>query len=723
MIQQNKISIVLIFLQLAALVAPCQRKKSAAVPELPPANLHAEIRVWTKSYGDSIVIRWGPTADWAWTNLNFNGYTIERIDLSEAKHPKKELITAQPLKPLTLDQFKTNFSKNDKYAAIAAQCLYGKNFSVNLRKGQGGQVDKASVWNSRYTYALQVADYDARVAKAEALRFTDTKVQKNGIYIYRIYASKPSSQGKIDTGNVMVQNERTSVRSKPHIGEIISRDRVTELHWDRAQQEQYSGYFIERSVDGSRFTALNQDPYFSSRPDSSQVARDSIQKKIFALLKEKQVFIDSLPVNYKKYYYRIHGINAFAENSDYSDTVIAMGVDLTPPAAAIVQNPVFSGGKKILLKWKKPLKEKDFKGYVVTRAHLVNGPYVSLTPTLLDPQATQFTDTAAFAHGQNFYIVLVVDTAGNTASSIPAMGLVPDHTPPVAPLGLKGFIDRDGHVHLSWNRNTEEDLKGYKVYFANSNEHVYSQVTIQPTSDTVYTDSITLRTLTKTIWYKVVAVDENNNHSPYSLPVSLRKPDIVPPVPPLASKIRVDTGGVQVDWIQSPSEDVVGYIVYRKEKNAGWIAIGHFKHDSTKKSFHFTDASLKPFQDYSYCAEAVDEDSLHSAKSTPVNAAVKTIPDLPPLKTLTATYDTKVKQVQLKWQFNDNGSYFFVLYKATGSDPLARFHSADSKTDQYSDNVDNNMNGNIRYAIQVLYKDKRGRTQISEPVTVPVSSR
>jgi hypothetical protein len=64
----------------------------------------------------------------------------------------------------------------------------------------------------------------------------------------------------------------------------------------------------------------------------------------------------------------------------------------------------------------------------------------------------------------------------------------------------------------------------------------------------------------------VVAVDWNNNHSGYSLALRLKKPAMVAPIAPLAEKVYVDTAGVQIDWIPSPSEEVVRYIIYRKEE-------------------------------------------------------------------------------------------------------------------------------------------------------------
>jgi fibronectin type 3 domain-containing protein len=703
---------------------------AASASPTSPASLRASIRVLARSYGDSIIVRWAPTNNWAWSSLNHTGYLIERIDLSEARHPKRELLTPKPIKPLTLDQMKTVFDRNDKYAAIAAQCLYGRNFSVGIRKGQGGLEDKANVWKDRYAFAMDVADFDGQVAKAEAMRFTDTKVQKNGIYIYRVFAAQPPLNGHIDSGNAMVENTGRIPPGRPKVSEAVATDRQAELHWPRVQQEPYSGYSIERSADGRNFKPLNTLPYISSKPDST-IGRstggknDTLMAKIAVLLKTQQVYIDSLPQNYHRYYYRIKGINAFAEWSNYSDTLSVMGIDLTAPAAPIVENPKYTGGRKLLLRWKKPFKEGDFKGYLVTRSHnAVAGPYSPITSQILPSTTTQFEDDSAFAHGQNFYIVLALDTAGNTAYSIPAMGLIPDNTPPAVPKGLKGFITKNGQVHLSWNPNPDEDMKGYKVYFANSSDHIFTQITLKPTADTVFTDSITLRTLSKYIWYKIAAVDQNNNHSAYSMAVRLRKPDLVAPTAPLATNVRVDTGGVQIDFIQSSSEDVVNYIIYRKEGGGPWTPLYRQPHDKARIKFHFTDKGLKPFTNYSYCAEAVDEDSLHSGRSTAIRATVKTIPDLPPVTGLAASYDEKARQIRLSWQYQNTGDYFFVLYRAAGNGALTKFRSLAAQTaDYHDDDLPAKGGQNLGYAIQVFFKDKRGRTRLSEPVSVAIPSK
>jgi hypothetical protein len=135
-----------------------------------------------------------------------------------------------------------------------------------------------------------------------------------------------------------------------------------------------------------------------------------------------------------------------------------------------------------------------------------------------------------------------------------------------------------------------------------------------------------------------------------------------------------------------------------------------------KGRFHLTDGTMKPFIAYSYTAEAVDDDSLHSGRSKPVDAMVKTIPDLPPLQSLTAEYDAKARQVHLRWTYTTTGNYFFILYKGS-----TRFRSLGPDKREYIDSDLPAGGGAVAYAIQVMFRDKRGQTRISERVPVILS--
>jgi hypothetical protein len=228
--------------------------------------------------------------------------------------------------------------------------------------------------------------------------------------------------------------------------------------------------------------------------------------------------------------------------------------------------------------------------------------------------------------------------------------------------------------------------------------------------------------LTKHIWYEIVAVDQNNNHSRYSAPVMLKKPDIVPPMPPEPSRVTVDSAGVHIDWVRSPSNDVVGYILYRRRvagDDTTWAPLARLSSDTTRPGFRFTDTSLVHLTAYQYNAEAVDEDSLHSKRSVAITAAVNSVPELPAPGKPTASYDPTARQVTLKWAYRNSGSYYFVLYRAIGSAPLARFRSLAQSESTFLDTPPSG--GPARYAIQVLFKDKRGKTRLSDPVAVNVT--
>src|SRR5690606_11995135 len=82
-----------------------------------------------------------------------------------------------------------------------------------------------------------------------------------------------------------------------------------------------TAYFIERSANGVDFEQLHEAPFISS-----DNFNDSIYQNYF-------VYTDSIPANYKLYYYRIMGLNPFAELSTPSLPRSIMGRDLAPPSS------------------------------------------------------------------------------------------------------------------------------------------------------------------------------------------------------------------------------------------------------------------------------------------------------------------------------------------------------------------------------------------------------
>ena len=60
------------------------------------------------------------------------------------------------------------------------------------------------------------------------------------------------------------------------------------------------------------------------------------------------------------------------------------------------------------------------------------------------------------------------------------------------------------------------DLYGYRVFRANSKHEEFSQITVESVFYSHYTDTISLQTLTKKVYYKILAVDQRQNWSEFS---------------------------------------------------------------------------------------------------------------------------------------------------------------------------------------------------------------
>jgi uncharacterized protein len=674
------------------------------------------IRVLARSYGDSVVLRWAPSEAAAWELLNTGGYQVMRAG-SDAPGSWTKLNNV-PIKPLSLEAMKATLAKDDRYAAIAAQALYGKTFT-GMRTGAGPAIaDASDLLQSRYAYTLQAADFSAPVAKAIGLAWVDRTAVKGAGYIYKVEPATVPAGWTIRAGSVLLEHVKAPKPSVPEGFIAISADRNVELQWPRSQEGGFTAYMVERSTDGKNFKPITTAPYYTSFPDTSATPVDTLAARVADLLRVNHILIDSIASNYNPYYYRLRGIDAFAEWSAYTEPATAMGRDLTPPVAVITGTPENTKGHQVRITWIKSEKEADLKGFYVHRAQELNGDYQLLTPAVLSPATTSFTDTGALETGVNFYIITAIDTAGNFSPSFPVMGTVRDTTAPAIPKGFTGRIDKDGLVHLSWAANKEKDIEGYKVYFANKPDQSFTQLTLYPETTNAFTDSIVLKTLTKKIYYRLVAVDKHNNHSEFSEILELKKPDIIPPTPPAIKNVTVLPGSVQVEFAGSASNDAVAYQLLRRENEGAWNTIATRKHEGSGKLFTFTDTTARHGVKYQYAARTVDEDSLVSEPCIPAQVQLRGIEELPAITSLKATWNGNNKAVQLSWTHKDEGAYHYVIYRAPAGEPLERYQMIGKDQQSYTDLAVPAIGGGYRYAIQVVYDGLPKRTAVSREVAV-----
>lgn len=647
-------------------------------------------------FGASIVLRWAPVTAQAWERGNTAGYRLYRFEFNESeKNPLSNISTllAEPLKPLTLEEWKRRFKQDDTAAAIAAELLYGNKFETSVKKtGQmnwGDAYTQAIDRENRLGYALMNADIHPAIAEAMAWRWEDKTVSTNKLYAYVLVVPATATH-MADTISVLVSTRQPYRKPEMLPVAVMPWDRTVTLYWNKKTASQLFGsYYIERSDDnGKSFHRLNGLPWFSSGQDSKN--EDWIH------------YTDSLPKNYLVYKYRVTGLTAFGETSIPSPEVTTSGLDKTAPSSPLNVKAENTKGSEVKISWQKPVLEKDLAGFLVGRGHSADGPFFPLDTVLLPASTQSFTDPYAISWDKNFYIVAAVDTAGNTVRSLPAYAIIRDTIPPASPNGLTGNIDSAGRVHLSWNENKEPDIEGYNVYVSNNGAQAFYALTPKHIDSTNFTDSVTLLSLTRHVYYRVCAFDKAGNPGPYSRILELTKPDIVPPVSPVFNRFLVTDSSVTLQWAPSSSEDVAALVVWRREKNAtSWVKLDSIEKTKTL----YTDHKVERLKEYEYSLTAIDSSGLSSGYAFPLQARIYDNGKRKEVDELKVDI-TADQHILLAWKYNlpDRLHVHFILYRNYNNQGLEMYRNVNGDQDAFTDTMLPGK-GNYQYALKVVTDD------------------
>lgn len=645
----NKI-LLLIFLLLLCFSAQAQKKPSNTL-----LKDSASIKVIASVQKEAILLRWAPTTAFLWSESNKYGYTVERYTVSRVgkllDRAEKKVISSN-MRPKPLAEWEA-LVKREKIAGVAAQAIYGAKFKVDAKNNS----DLVSIINqieereNRFSFALFAADMSKEVADYSGIYLEDKNIQKTEQYFYKIYPNKPNTPAKpnqrriypdnmvIDTGLVFV--DPSLVEFIPPIKELSGdfKDKTATLSWDYGLYEKiFSAYWIERAEDKKTFVRLNNTPFVSLTPIIA--GPKSVVKIAY--------YTDSLKQNGKPYQYRIRGITPFGMVSAPSDTVSGEGyLPLQGnPEITSVDNPE---NKFIEIKWTYPASYKaQVEGFHVERAMQVSGDYKVITPKILPKTDSVFVDKKPV--GAAYYRIKALGVKEAYSHSLARLGYTIDSFPPMPPKDLKGVIDSLGRVTITWKRNDEPDLYGYRVFRSNFKEHEFSQLTKKPVLIETYKDTISIKTLTKKVFYSIVAVDKNFNPSGFSQALEIKRPDIIPPSAPLIYTYKASEQGVYLRWHKSSSDDVVKHILYRNlEGVSKFTTLAVF---SEKDSSFFMDKTCEKDKYYQYVMIAVDDANLESKPSPPVVAKKLNVALKEPIKVFEAQLNTELKKIVVSWNYS-----------------------------------------------------------------------
>lgn len=653
-----------------------------------------------RSFGDSVVIRWAPETASAWQKTNYYGYKVSRADITEGADSFAYVTLADTIKPMSLLSWQSGMSPtaDADYAAIAMQCIYGETGSeiplhLNTFKL------KRDLLNSRFGFTLFAADVDRKAADYSGLRFVDYQVEEGREYLYKISHLVPDS---ILTMAPTLQYVATDSLYLPKPLQIQKSEdeNVITLLWDRETAKQdFTAYFIERSKDGRDYEPLHKVPYIQGY-DKQRTFYNSTY-----------TYTDSIGANYDPFFYRVAGITMFGNRSDWSKPIKAQGVDKTPPNAATGVTASLANKNTAVISWTNNSDAREVKKTNVYYSFDQENGYFNLTPGGLAADVDNYEHKDVNIYLKHFYKIETIDTAGNSAFSAPYRMLIRDTFPPSMPTGLSGRIDTNGIVTLTWNLNPELDLMGYKIFYANEEGHEFSLVTGHAVADTAYRDSITLKTYTRNIYYKVIALDQSFNYSDHSATLKLVRPDILPPSSPIINDYEVRDNGIYIAWARSESEDLERHELARRNDGDDWELVATF-YDETNE---YLDTLMSPNTTYDYKVVAVDSSGLHSMVIRPVRLKSHKS-KIPPIYNFNVSVDNKTGQANLTWLHEFSSDIKFVIYKEIDDSGynLLKVNNA-SKTDLFDKNIQKGKSYN--YAVKVMHEDGR-KSKFSRVVSI-----
>ncbi|MEA5259201.1 hypothetical protein VB264_15500 [Arcicella aquatica] len=720
----KKISLLLLFLGFLCVGNAFAQKANVSQKDTLPVIQKPKIMLLARNYGDSVVLRWSPNMPAYWLMGTVRGYIIERTEYTkDNQQGTRQLLTPKPLKPWTFEQMKNRLAEDEKGIGVVGEMLYGypndKKFVAdffNIKKVSQEQ-------NIRFTTTLTAAEFSKKAADAAGLRFVDKSIKKkDALYTYKVYLAETNIQAQskvqVDTAQAVIEAGQSFLTFAPFVEKPENGDRTTTLIWQRLGPEgDFSAFYIEKSEDGKNFKRVNQTPFVMGKPDPKQLEKDTLLKAQFAKWENKAFYVDSLAKNYHKYYYRIRGIDSFGEESKPSESIVAMGKDLTAPKSPDDFRAKNVNNTSIVLTWKKDIKEPDLKGYVIGRGATVNGPFKPITQHIIPPNALTFTDIEPQAYIGDYYIIASVDTAGNLAYTLPIAGGIEDRLPPSFPTDLVGKADSLGRVTLSWKSPNNPDVASFKIYrsYTPANQY-YNQITPVGISRTTFTDTLAIKMLNEHVYYRVVAIDLSNNHSAYSEPLNVKLPDRNPPTTPVIKEVLVTDKGVSLLILVSESEDVVSHIIFRKEGNNEWVSIKEItKEQSILSPLMYEDESVASNKAYQYAVVAKDDDGLLSPKSFPIPVKYFRKTDYQGVSKIDAKVDSEKKQITLSWSPIVNQLFsHYLIYRAINGGGLEMV--ASSRESNYVDK-DYKTENNYQYVIKVAYQDGKF-SMLSERITV-----
>lgn len=621
---------------------------------------------------DTVQLRWATSsADLFIAGLK-NGYAIQRVKGETADFENSPLLTTFIVESLDQrypDAQTIQDSTTKEMVKFLKEFCSSKNLSEEAKK-------------TTFSMLLLGASTNKNLARILGVYFEDYP-EDSAPYHYRVKIQNTD----LYSSSLTVKRPTTVIEQIkfPLEFEVKARPKQVYLKWEAlSQQVLYSAYWIERSEDSIHFKPLNQLPYYFLRSQ-------------YEATKTHCDFVDTAVEAGKTYYYKVGAVNHFADITG-SSTVIKVYVPNAVNGEVRIDSTHAQSFDRILTGRFVPYDQNTaVKELVLFRSDSLQSGYTPLSKIPYSDRF-RFTTVSPIESGDRYYYkVAAVGSDNDTVFSFPYYFFTLDQIPPTTPTGLKGLVDSMGVALLEWNLNTEDDIRGYRVYRSNSLSEEFVEVTHFFSTDGKFTDTLLLNTLTNVVYYKVAAVDLNYNNSKLCDAIKLLKPDTIAPVPAIIFDYFQDTTGVLIKWRNSTSDDVFQHILLRHQNE---------KTDSVfswnNSIEQLKDSAVTPGQDYIYQILICDlsgnitfsEEVLVRYETGFRNGATN----------FNGTLNRDKKQIQLTWSLPTEEIYAIQIYRAKNDGSFILYKTIRDNTAQ--EYIDTNLapNNVYRYKIRIVYQ-------------------
>lgn len=644
-----------------------------------------------------IKLRWAPTNPKAWVEGKNYGYTVEKhtimIDNILLDTPHKQIVGTS-FRPKPLNDWRNLIEKSD-YAAVIAQALYGESFELTSATNDIGTIiNQANELEQRFSTSLFVADFDFNAAEYAGWAWIDREAKANEKYLYRIYLNRPDTAIEGDTAVVFIGLQDKKELPQPIGLTAVSGDLSVLLSWNYFYQSDiYSAYHIERKS--------SEDTYFRRLTDIPVTILTSGMNEIF--------YSDSLESNEIDYTYRVVGVTGFDKEGPASDTVTRRGKKAIVCTPHILDGD-FVSDQQARVFWEFDCEETAvFSNFQMVYSEVPYGTFYPLIDSI-SIQKKEFTFNLPL--DKSYVKLLAVNNDGTKMESYPFLLQKIDSIPPAVPSDLNVVIDTLGVAHLTWTKNQEPDLRGYRILRSFAPDEEKTSISPDFIIDNEYRDSLSLSLGNPKVYYSLTALDIRYNESIPCETVVVDKPSLTTPDEPVFLDYEILDNEIKISWLTDMKRSDVCYYLLRNQLDAVNRMDTIYSGD-----MHTTVHIDKIVESGKYQYKMIARDFMGKESVSPqmLTIEIAVIEDLNTLTSVNSYVDRNNAYIELSWKKHEKAN-FYRIYRGEDNLPMELWKEVDSTLNRI---VDESVSPGTKYTYMILFISKENR--MSKPKTILIN--